>query len=196
MNWLRLPAAALTLAGRHGTLVAAASIFIGLSVPSLSKAFKPHLGEAIIVMLTLAFLRVIQRSRIDQAADCRSQPFVTLVVPPMLGAVSSIRHGPSRTRSLLHARAANFGAGPDVIAGTRRRVGLDVALTLASLIVSTAITPLTASLFTHVFLGTALASPVAFGLSCWRLSGALWRDVIRRMPATPSSRPSVNASTA
>jgi hypothetical protein len=37
MNWLRLPAAALTLAGRHGTLVAAASIFIGLSVPSLSR---------------------------------------------------------------------------------------------------------------------------------------------------------------
>ncbi len=58
MNWLRLPAAALALAGRHGTLVAAASIFIGLSVPPLSKAFKPYLGEAIIVMLTLAFLRV------------------------------------------------------------------------------------------------------------------------------------------
>jgi len=35
MNWLRLPAAALALAGRHGTLVAAASIFIGLSVPLL-----------------------------------------------------------------------------------------------------------------------------------------------------------------
>ena len=41
MNWLRLPAAGLALAGRHGTLVAAASIFIGLSVPLLSKAFKP-----------------------------------------------------------------------------------------------------------------------------------------------------------
>ena len=43
-------------------------------------------------------------------------------------------------------------------------LGLDVALTLASLIVSTAITPLTASLFTHVFLGSALASPFGFGL--------------------------------
>jgi BASS family bile acid:Na+ symporter len=58
MNWLRLPAAALALAGRHGTLVAAASIFVGLLVPPLSKAFKPYLGEAIIVMLTLAYLRV------------------------------------------------------------------------------------------------------------------------------------------
>jgi len=37
MNWLRLPAAALALAGRHGTLVAATSIFIGLFVPPLSR---------------------------------------------------------------------------------------------------------------------------------------------------------------
>jgi predicted Na+-dependent transporter len=42
-------------------------------------------------------------------------------------------------------------------------LGLDVALTLATLIVATAVTPFTASLFTHVFLGTALASPVIFG---------------------------------
>ena len=43
-------------------------------------------------------------------------------------------------------------------------LGLDVALTLASLVVSCAITPFTASLFTHVFLGTALASPLGFGV--------------------------------
>ena len=42
-------------------------------------------------------------------------------------------------------------------------LGLDVALTFATLIVATAITPFTASLFTHVFLGTALASPLEFG---------------------------------
>jgi BASS family bile acid:Na+ symporter len=51
-------AAALTLCGRHGTLIAAASIFIGLAVPPLAAAFRPHLGEAIVVMLTFAFLRV------------------------------------------------------------------------------------------------------------------------------------------
>ena len=51
-------AAALTLCGRHGTLIAAASIFIGLAVPPLAAAFRPHFGEAIVVMLTLAFLRV------------------------------------------------------------------------------------------------------------------------------------------
>ena len=31
---------------------------IGLAVPPIAAAFQPHLGEAIVVMLTLAFLRV------------------------------------------------------------------------------------------------------------------------------------------
>ena len=33
MKLLGVPAAALSLAGRHGTLVAAASIFVGLAIP-------------------------------------------------------------------------------------------------------------------------------------------------------------------
>ena len=49
------------------------------------------------------------------------------------------------------------GAGAEGFTG-------DVALTLASLIVSSAITPLTASLFTHIFLGEAPISPFALGL--------------------------------
>src|SRR5437868_2182335 len=51
-------AAALSLVGRHGTLVAAASVFVGLAVPELAAACKPYLGEAIVFMLALAFLRV------------------------------------------------------------------------------------------------------------------------------------------
>src|SRR5215475_10955666 len=51
-------AAALSLVGRHGTLVAAASVFVGLAIPQLAAASKPYLGEAIVVILTLAFLRV------------------------------------------------------------------------------------------------------------------------------------------
>jgi len=77
-------------------------------------------------------------------------------------------------------------------------MGLDVALTLASLIVSTAITPLTASLFTHVFLGTALASPLAFGLRLFliiagcafaagivrRIAGRAWVDALALIAIT------------
>jgi BASS family bile acid:Na+ symporter len=62
-------------------------------------------------------------------------------------------------------------------------LGLDVALTLATLIVSTAITPLTASLFTHVFLGTALSSPFGFGLRLFLIIAgcALAAAIIRRV---------------
>jgi hypothetical protein len=49
-------AAALALCGRHGTLIAAGSIFVGLAVPPLAAAFRPHLGEAIVLMLTLAVI--------------------------------------------------------------------------------------------------------------------------------------------
>ena len=58
MKLLDALAAMLAFAGRHGTLLAAASIFIGLAVPGLAATCKPYLSEAIVVMLTLAFLRV------------------------------------------------------------------------------------------------------------------------------------------
>ena len=38
MNLLALPAAALAYAGRKGTLVVAASLFVGLAVPGLAAA--------------------------------------------------------------------------------------------------------------------------------------------------------------
>src|SRR5262249_36151075 len=58
MKFIGALAAALSLAGRHGTLLAATSIFVGLAVPRLAAACKPFLGEAIVAILTLAFLRV------------------------------------------------------------------------------------------------------------------------------------------
>src|SRR5262245_65759325 len=43
MKFIGALAAALTLAGRHGTLLAATSIFVGLAVPRLAAACKPFL---------------------------------------------------------------------------------------------------------------------------------------------------------
>ncbi len=62
-------------------------------------------------------------------------------------------------------------------------LGLDVALTLASLIVSAAIVPLTAGLFTHFFLGKALISPLGFALKLFAIiaGSALAAAVIRRL---------------
>src|SRR5262249_56951154 len=58
-------AAALGMAGRHGTLLAATSIVVGLAIPDLAAVGKPFLREPMVVRLTLAFLRL------DPPLPCR-----------------------------------------------------------------------------------------------------------------------------
>ena len=169
MNWLALPAAALSFISRKGTLVVAASIVVGLAVPPLAAAIKPYLGEAIVLMLTLAFLRVdpveLRHHFTRPGLITAATVWVVLIVPAVLGmlflTVGLDRSMPGLFFMLvLQMSAPGLMSSPALAA----LMGLDVALTLASLIVSTAIAPLTASLFTHLFLGTALASPYGFGL--------------------------------
>ena len=78
-------------------------------------------------------------------------------------------------------------------------MGLDVALTLASLIVGIAATPLTASLFTHCFSAAALISPLAFGLRLFLIIAGCGRGRCDHPPhrrPSASSRRSASASTA
>jgi hypothetical protein len=169
MKLLALLAAALGLVGRYGTLVVATSLFVGLAVPGLAAAVKPLLGPTIVVLLTLAFLRVDpvelrlywRRPRLIAA----SAVWLMLVVPALLGTLLLALKLDARLPGLffmlvLQISAPGLMSSPALAA----LMGLDVALTLASLIACTAVTPLTASLFSQVFLGHALASPFAFGL--------------------------------
>jgi hypothetical protein len=187
MNLVGL-AAALSLVGRHGTLVAAASIFVGLAVPGLAAAFRPYLGEAIIAMLTLAFLRVdpveLRHHFTRPGLIAPATVWAMLIVPAVLGIVFLVFGLDQRMPGLyfmlvLQMSAPGLMSSPALAA----LLGLDVGLTLASLIVSTAITPLTASLFTHIYLGTALASPLGFGLKLFLIiagcavAGAVTRRV-------------------
>jgi hypothetical protein len=188
MKLLGALAAALALIGRHGTLLAATSIFVGLAVPTLSAAFKPYLGEAIVIMLMLAFLRVdpvelrqhLKRPRLIATATV----WTTLIVPTVLGVVFLACGLDQRMPGLyfmlvLQMSAPGLMSSPALAA----LLGLDVALTLATLIVSIAITPVTASLFTHFFLGTALASPVGFGLKLFLIIAgcALAATIVRHV---------------
>ena len=188
MNWLGLPAAALTLIGRHGTLLAAASIFVGLAVPPLAAAFKPYLGEAIIFMLTLAFLRVdpaeLRKHWSNPGLITAATLWLMLVVPAVLCMLFLAFGLDQRAPGLffmlvLQMSAPGLMSSPALAA----LMGLDAALTLASLIVASAITPLTASLFTYFFLGSALPSPAAFGLKLFLIiaGSALAAAVIRRL---------------
>jgi len=188
MKLLGALAAALSLAGRHGTLLTAASIFVGLAVPGLPVAFKPYLGEAIVFLLMLAFLRVdpdklfrhLTRPRLIAAATI----WTMLLVPAVLGLGFLAAGFDQRTPGLyfmlvLQMSAPGLMSSPALAA----LLGLDVALTLATLIVSTAIAPLTAGVFTHVFLGSALASPFGFGIKLFLIIAgcALAAAVIRRL---------------
>jgi len=162
-------AAALDFAGRHGTLLAATSIFVGLAFPALAAACKPFLGEAIVVILALAFLRVdpadLRRHWMRPGLIGAATVWTMLIVPAVLGMVFLAfrldQHAPGLYFMLvLQMSAPGLMSSPALAA----LLGLDIALTLATLIVSTAITPLTASLFTHIYLETAFASPLALGL--------------------------------
>jgi len=181
-------AAALGMAGRHGTLLAGTSKVVRLAIPDLAAVCKPFLGEAIVVMLTLAFLRV-------DPADLRGHwarpeliaaatAWTMLIVPAVLGMVFLAfrlgQHMPGLYFMLvLQMSAPGLMSSPAFAA----LLGLDVALTLATLIISTAITPLTASFFTYIYLGTAVVSPLAFGLKLFLIIAgcALAATIIRRV---------------
>ena len=188
MNLLALPAAALSLVGRKGTLVVAASLFVGLAIPALAAACKPYLGEAIVVMLTLAFLRVdsveLRHHFTQPGLIAAATLWVMLAVPAALSvlflAVGLDRAVPGLFFMLvLQMSAPGLMSSPALAA----LMGLDAALTLASLVVCSAVTPLTASLFSRIFLGGTLISPYALGLKLAAIlaGSALAAAVIRRI---------------
>lgn len=188
MNVLALPAAALGWIGRKGTLVVAASLFVGLAVPGLAAACKPFLGEAIIVMLVLAFLRVdpvvLSHHFTQPMLIAAATLWVMVVVPAALGALF-LAVGLDKTVPGLFFMLVLQMSGPGLMSSPALAalMGLDVALTLASLVVCSAITPLTASLFSHLYLGSAVISPYGLGLKLAAIlaGSALAAAVIRRI---------------
>ena len=174
MNLLALPAAALAYVGRKGTLVVAASLFVGLAVPGLAAACKPFLGEAIVVMLALAFLRVdpaeLRLHFTQPALITVATIWVMLVVPAVLGTLF-LTVGLNKAMPGLFVMLVLQMSAPGLMSSPALAalMGLDVALTLASLVVCTAITPLSASLFSHIFIGGTLISPFGLGVKLFAI---------------------------
>ncbi|MGI8527332.1 MAG: sodium:proton symporter [Pseudolabrys sp.] len=174
MAVLRLVAAALAFVGRHGTIAIALSIFAGLAIPPLAAAFRPILTETIFVLLLLAFLRV----RPSALSGLARKP--GLVIAAAVWMMLAI---PLALASTFHAFGFEFAmpelylililqlCAPSLMGSPALAalIGLDVALTLATLVVCTAITPLTATLFGHFFIGTSLISPIEFGVRLFAL---------------------------
>jgi BASS family bile acid:Na+ symporter len=185
---LRKLIAALAFVGRHGTIAVALSIVLGIVVPSLAATFKPILGEAVVALLLLSFLRV------DPAAlgALARRPLIVLAAAAWLmlllpaafaGFFTAI--GIDRTMPDLYFILILQSCSPALMSAPAMAalMGLDVALTLACLLCSMAVVPLVAGVVTHLFLGQSLIEPVSFGLRLFALIGgsAVGAAIIRRI---------------
>jgi BASS family bile acid:Na+ symporter len=149
--------------GRQGTRAVAASIFIGLALPPLSEYFRPLVGPAIFLMLTLAFLRVEPMAFRSQFSRDRLLPllFATLwmmIATPLILGAAYMYFGSGNLWSELSLALVMQAAAPPITSAPAfvALLGLDIALALAVLVTTTAITPLTAPFFAELFAGDAL----------------------------------------
>ena len=179
--------------GRQGTRAVAASLFIGIMLPPLAALLKPIFAYALFALLCLAFLRVDPRAvrlhfrhplRIAGAAG-----WMMLATPVLIGLVLMALGLPERLPGLYVAMILQAAAPPVISAPTLAALmGLDAALSLASLVVCTAVTPFTAPLFATMFVGGAMAlSPLALGAKLLALlaGAALVAGAVRRFAGQP-----------
>jgi hypothetical protein len=168
MPILRALRAALAWLGRQGTRALAASIFLGLAVPQFAAYLKPYLGEAVFVLLLFSYLRT------DPAAFGRylrapvltivAALWVMVVVPLLFGlayALSGIREAWPALYTIMILQMAITPITSS--AAFAALMGLDVAFSLVTLIVSNALSPITTVAFSYIFLGTSMFSPIELG---------------------------------
>jgi BASS family bile acid:Na+ symporter len=169
--------AALAGLGRHGTRAVALSIFLGIAAPPLAALFKPLVPEAIVAMLVLAFLRVGPRELRAHVTDPKlvlwATAWIMLATPAALGAGFLLLGLPGRRPDLFVGLMLQAVAPPIMSAPAfAALMGLDAALSLATLAACMAATPLTASAFSRLFLGSASAlGPLALGLRLLMILG-------------------------
>ena len=161
--------AALAWLGRQGTRALAASIFLGLAVPPLAAYVKPHLGETVFVLLLFSYLRT------DPTAFGRylKAPGLTIVaalwvmvaVPLLFGAAYALSGIRAAWPALYTIMILQMAITPITSsAAFAALMGLDVAFSLVTLIVSNALSPITTVAFSYFFLGTSLFSPIELGI--------------------------------
>ncbi len=161
--------AALAWLGRQGTRALAASIFLGLAVPPLASYVKPYLGETVFVLLLFSYLRTdpaafrgyLRAPGIVIAAAL----WVMVALPLVFGTIYALSGVRDYMPALYTILILQIAIAPITSsAAFAALMGLDVALSLMTLIAASAISPVTTVAFSYLFLGTSLFSPVELGL--------------------------------
>ncbi|MFK7793461.1 MAG: sodium:proton symporter [Devosiaceae bacterium] len=153
---LNAPLRLLTFLGRHGTLAIALSLLVGMALPFLSATIRPLLDEAILTLLTLAFLRIGFRAL--GAEFKRPLPVLVAMILAMLAipaAVFTVAQAlnlhitqPGLYLALFIALAVPPITAVPIFASLLRLPG---AIALAFLILCMAVTPFIASLHVRWF---------------------------------------------
>ncbi len=169
MPILKALQAALAWLGRQGTRALAASIFLGLAVPPLAAYVKPHLGETVFVLLLFSYLRTdptaFRRYLREPGLVIVAALWVMVAVPLLFGtayALVGMREAMPGLYTIMILQCAITPITSS--AAFAALMGLDVAFSLAALIVSNALSPITTVAFSYLFLGTSLFSPIELGV--------------------------------
>ncbi len=169
MPILKALRAALAWLGRQGTRALAASVFLGLAAPPLAAYVKPYLGETVFVLLLFSYLRTdptaFGRYLRAPGLTVVAALWVMVAVPLLFGtafALSGIREAIPDLYTIMILQSAITPITSS--AAFAALMGLDVAFSLAALIFSNALSPITTVAFSYLFLGTSLFSPLELGV--------------------------------
>lgn len=169
MPLLAAVAAALSWLGRQGTRAVAASLFIGVMLPPLAAFLKPIFAYALFALLCLAFLRVDPaevRAHFGRPMRVAAAAAWMMIATPVLIGLSLVALGIEQRLPGLYVAMILQAAAPPVISAPTLAalMGLDAALSLATLVICTAATPLTAPVFAALFVGAGMElSPILLG---------------------------------
>ncbi|MGD9925040.1 MAG: Na+-dependent transporter [Pseudorhodoplanes sp.] len=169
--------AALAWLGRQGTRALALLVFVGIALPPVASVLKHVFVEALLVLLTLAFLRVDPQTLLDQFRRPHlvvAASLWTLVAVPTLICGAAIASGIPEASDAIYLALVLQAVAPTIIGSPALAalMGLDAALSLATLIVTTAATPLTVPLLAALFAGPALdVSPFWLGIKLLAMLG-------------------------
>lgn len=172
------PLGLLAWIGRQRTRAIAALVLFGIALPPVGAVLKPFVTEAVVGLLAIAFMRVDPdafKSRLRRpglvllaaAWTMVAIPVAVLLIGKASGSAPAGFSGGLTTALLLQAAASPMMATPAFAA----LMGLDATLVLATLIVGSALAPITAPMIAGLAGVQFSLTPVIFGLKLLAVIG-------------------------